>query len=178
MFAYRTVRQAEENGYEGAKKMRSTFGVLLRALQTKGVSDFLGVSYPSNPTKSRHPIPPKRLSDFEYFIKWTFGTETTAPVVTDSRQLTKWGRILQSSEAVRYIKTSPDPRFERAYFKSGGQVDSLQDALYAAAESLYEAVPLVSEHKTNRDVKTQVQRCASFLSQILQYFPETAQKYG
>lgn len=175
--AYRIVCQAEEDGHPGAKEMRKLFGVLLRALQTKGVPDFLDVSYPSDPTKSRHPVPHKRLDDFEYFIKWTFGTETTAPVVTDSRQLTKWGRILQSTEAVRYLKAAPDPRFERAYFKSGGQVDSLQDALYAAADRLEEAVPIVSEHKTNRDVKTAVQKCTSFLIQILRHFPETKEKY-
>jgi hypothetical protein len=182
--AHQVVRQAREEEVPGSQEMENAFGVLLRALQTRDIVAFLGLSYPDDPKKSRKPVPQNRFDNLKRFVEWTFGVKgEKAPLLTDSRQLTKWGRILQSDAAVRYLKTTPAQQvgtraFERAWFKSGGQVESLQGALDAAADRLEEGVPIVSEHKEDPDVKEAVRRCTLFLVQILRYFPDIQNKYG
>src|SRR5258706_5163106 len=81
--AYKLVEQSSSLQIDGAKEMENAFGVLLRALQAGGVSDFLGVKYPNNPKASRKPVPPKKISNLKLFVPWTFGTEEAARVLPD-----------------------------------------------------------------------------------------------
>ena len=179
--AFQIVQQAIALEIPGAEKMRQRFGVLMRALQTPGIRDFLGVEYPDDPAQSREPVPSNQEREFIEFVKWTFGwtldTEV-APIVTDSRQLSDWGKILESPEAVAYLRRSPRPAFERAWFRSGGQATSVAESLFLAADHLQEVVPLVSELTDVNDVRTGVGQCARFFQQVLAHFPDIGQEYG
>lgn len=175
--AHRLTVQATENDVPGADRMRSSFGVLKRALQSPGIPKFLRIGFPHDPKKSRRPsTAPKR--NLEDFVRWTFGTKDTKPVLEDSRDLTKWGQTLESAEAVRYLRTAKDPRFERAYAKSGGLREGLVDALMGASDLLAEAVPLVRKHQQDEGVRQGVERCTDYLAQILSHFPEIARGQG
>jgi hypothetical protein len=175
--AHRLVEQAKDNDTPGANLMRANFGVLTRALQSPGVVKFLGIKFPRQPAQSRTPSPkPKR--DLEDFVRWTFGTDEVKPVLEDSRDLTKWGQILSSEDAIRYLRNTSDPRFERAYSKSGGLKEGLVDSLLAAADRLEESVPLVRQHKGDEQVQRAVDRCTDYMVQILTHFPEVAKQQG
>ena len=175
--AHRLIEQSREQEIAGADVMRNSFGVLTRALQSPGITKFLGVKFPRNPKKSTNPVTaPKR--DLEDFVRWTFGTDEVKPVLEDSRDLTKWGQILESDESVRYLRNATDPRFDRAYLKSGGLVQGLVDSLLAASDNLAEAVPLVRQHRSDKDVQKGVERCADYVAQILGHFPEIAKRQG
>ncbi len=175
--AHRLAEQAKDRDVPGASDMRSSFGVLTRALQSPGVQRFLGIEFPHDPKKSRRPFKkPKR--DLEDFVRWTFGTKDAKPVLEDSRDLTRWGQILDSKDAVRYLRTAKDPRFDRAYAKSGGLKEGLVDALMGASDRLQESVPLVRGHKQDDDVRSSVEKCTDYLVQILRHFPEIAKRQG
>ena len=175
--SHRLIEQAKQDGVAGSDVMRNSFGVLTRAMQSPGVTRFLGVRFPHDPRKSHKPATaPKR--DVEDFVRWTFGTADVKPVLEDSRDLTKWGQILSSTESVRYLRSADDPRFDRAYSRSGGLMQGLVDALLAAADRLSEAVPLVRQHRESADVKAAVARCADYMAQVLTYFPEEAEAQG
>jgi hypothetical protein len=175
--AHRLVEQAREDHVPGAPEMRANFGVLTRGLQSPGVVKFLGVTFPGDPEKSRRPAttPPRDLQDF---VRWTFGTEDEKPILEDSRDLTRWGQILESQDAVRYLRGTKDPRFERAYGKSGGIKEGLVDSLLAAADRLEEAVPLVRQHRADEQVQRAVERCADYMAQVLAHFPDIALRQG
>lgn len=174
---YRLVEQAKAEKVSGSDKMRQQFGVLNRALQTAKIREFLGVTSPNDPKKSRRPAR-KAKRNLEEFVRWTFGTDEKKAVLEDSRQLTKWGTILASQDAVRYLRTAEDPRFERAYAKSGGLKDSLVDGLLGAADRLEEAIPLIRKHKSDKEVKEAVNRCADYFVQVLRYFPSIQEDQG
>jgi hypothetical protein len=176
--AYRIVMQAQDEGIPGCTSMQESFGVLLRALQAGGISEFLGVTYPDEPKKSKNPVPSDRADEFASFVKWTFGDEKNSPVLEDSRQLTRWAKVLQSPPALRYLKTTSSPRFDRAWQKSGGESESLADGLYAASFRLEESVPLIEEHLEEESIQDAVTQCARFMSQILTHFPDIARKHG
>jgi ParB/Sulfiredoxin domain len=175
--AHQLVVQATDEGIDTTELKAKSFGVLMRALQSEGVTKYLGIAYPGDPRKSRRPISESNLDNLRNFIEWTFGTSEKAPVVRDSRQLTRWGRILQSAEALSYLKRTSQPDLERAYFRSGGQAESLSESLGIAADRLEESVPLVPEHTNDSDVKAEVRRCTSFLIQILSHFPDISNQY-
>jgi len=175
--AHRLVEQARADHVDGFEQMRRQFGVLDRALQSPKIRDFLGVTFPNIPRKSRRPST-KPNRDLEDFVRWTFGTDTDEqkPVLEDSRDLTKWGTILSSPDAVRYMRTADDPRFDRAYAKSGGLREGLLDSLQGAADRLEEAIPLIRQHVSDPDIQRAVERCADYFVQVLRYFPHVQAK--
>ena len=167
--ATRLMDQADSSGVDGADQIR--VGVLLRALQAGGISDYLGIKYTGKPISARKPVKCSE-EDFAFFVRGTFGTEELDPILPESRQITKWGRILQSSEAIRYLKSSRHPNFERAWIKSGGEQESVLDMLDAAANNLEDCAPLVPDFKKDKNIQDAVRRCARRLSQILRDFPD------
>lgn len=175
--AYRLVRQAADQDVPGQEKMEDSFGVLLRALQAGGVSAFLGVTYPHDWTQSERPVPDEHIQSLTEFVQWTFGTDDRTRVLPDSRKLTEWGKILQSTEALRYLRLTDKPDFERAWAKSGGQAEALVDAIWTAAYRLEESVPLIPVHREDTDVQEAVRQCALFFMQIVQQFPDIAEQY-
>jgi ParB-like nuclease family protein len=174
---YRIVEQARSLGLPGAEQLAGTFGVLMRALQSPGVAAFLGLSFPHDPLQSKDPVPPHFHDNFRQFIEWTFGTDEKPRIIRDSRQLTRWGKILASSDAVSYLRRSGSPAFERAWFKSGGESESLMDSLLKATDYLEESIPLIPLHKDDPDIKSAVARCTQFMMQILRDFSELREKY-
>lgn len=176
--AHQIVQQASKEGVDGAEYMQRAFGVLLRALQAAGIPEFLGVVYPDDPAKSREPVPATNLQNLREFVEWTFGTKEKERILPDSRRLTDWGKILQSSAAINYMRRAPRPDFDRAWFKSGGQKESLADSLFTAADRLEESVPLVPENRDDKEVQEAVRQCVRFLVQILVHFDTICVEYG
>lgn len=176
--AFRVVEQAKEFEIPGAEIMSQRFGVLLRALQTPGIRDYIGVDYPDDQAASLEPVPHERQEEFRSFVRWTFGTDEEGPIIKDSRQLSAWGKILASEPALAYLRRSRNPTFDRAWFKSGGQSDSVSDSLFTAADHLEEVVALVSELNEDENVIAGVQACARFFGQILVHFPAIGDEYG
>lgn len=174
--AYRMVRQAQASELAGYQYIK--FGVLMRALQTKGVSEFLGITYPNDPRKSRTPIPRRKTTPFAQFVSWAFGTEQTASVLGDSRNLSKFGKILSSPEAIRYLRTASTQKLERAWQKSGGEHESLVDSLWAAADRLEEAVPTAPDYKEDVDVKSAVEKCVRLIGLVLRDFEDIRKKHA
>jgi hypothetical protein len=176
--AFQVVQQSTTLEISGAEFIRQRFGVLLRALQTPGIRNFIGVAYPDDPERSREPVPTEREQEFRDFVKWTFGTDDVGPVVSDSRQLSDWGQILESPEALSYLRRSSRPSFERAWFRSGGQAQSVAESLFIAADHLQEVVPLVSALTDKSEVRAGFGQCARFFRQVLTHFPDIGREYG
>lgn len=168
--ASRLMEQASKLEIPGADHI--TIGVLLRALQARGVSEFLGVEYPGEPLASREPVPENKLEDLAFFVRVAFGTAEQQAILPESRQLTKLGKILQSEEAVRYLKAAARPNFDRAWAKSGGEQTSVLEMLEAAADNLEDSLPLVVDYKNSREIVEAVDRCARRLHQLLRDFPD------
>lgn len=175
--AHRICEQAFKHDIDGADRMREKFGILLRLIQSGNVRTFLGIKLPGDPKKSHEPVT-KPERDFEDFIRWAFGTEAHRKILEDSRDITKYGQILASDESIRYLRASKDPSFERAWEKSGGRREGLVENLYAAEVRLEEAVALVREYRDDDDVAKGVRRCASYMVQILRYFPNVQRDEG
>jgi hypothetical protein len=175
---YRIVEQARSLEVPGWDRLAGSFGVLMRALQVPGVLNFLGVTFPGDPHLSAAPIPDEKQDNFKSFIEWTFGTSEKPRLIQDSRQLTRWGKILASTEAVSYLRRATQPSFDRAWFRSGGESESLVESLLQAADYLEQSIPLIPLHKEEQPIVATVERCTAFILQILRDFPDLRDKYG
>jgi hypothetical protein len=146
--------------------MGDAFGVLLRALQTEGISDFIGLEAADEPAQNQRPISNGNRENFERFVRWTFGTDETEKILPESRMLTRWGKILSSVAAVRYLSNAREPRFDRAWSLSGGEAEALGDMLWEASYLLADAVALVPEHLDDAAVVDAIRQCARFMRQL------------
>lgn len=168
--AYQIVEQVAADEIEGQEQISNSFGVLLRALQTEGVRLFLEINQSETPLENIRPVPASNKENLQLFVKWTFGTDRHQRVLPESRELTKWSRILQSPAALRYLKNSEDPKFEKAWARSGGESESISDSLWKASYLLADVVPLVSEHLDDEAVieaAAEVKRYVRQIDQLL-----------
>jgi hypothetical protein len=170
--AFKLVEQAIAHGLPGAEEAEDSFGVLLRALQSKGIPDFLGIAFTGVTADASDPVPAERLENLGDFLRWTFGTPDAAKVLGESRQLTKWAHILSTPESLEYLRRTPEPNFDRAWEKSGGEATTLADALYNAAEQLREAVPIIADHQMDPDVAAAFHDCVRFFRRLEHQVPE------
>lgn len=175
---FRLTEQAKTLDLPGADKLAGAFGVLMRSLQSPGILSFLGINFPGDPTRSETPVPDSNINNLRDFISWTFGTDDKKRMIADSRQLTRWGKILSSPEAVSYLRRTQTATFERAWFKSGGESESLLESLLKAADSLEESIPLVPLNKENESVKRAVERCTQYVMQMLRDYQDLKKNYG
>ena len=164
--AYQLVEQAHEWEIDGYEQMSNAFGVLLRSLQTEGVRTFLELSPASEPSENLSPVPAHKKDAYRDFVKWTFGTDSQTRVLPESRELTKWSKILQSPAAVRYLQNAEDPRFEKAWSRSGGESESIAGALWKASYLLADVVPLLSEHVKDPGIRDAAAEAHRYMKQI------------
>jgi hypothetical protein len=172
--AYRMVEQALNNEVPGADHMEDAFGVLLRSLQAKGIPEFLGIEYTGDPADAMEPVAPDHEQEFREFVRWTFGTDERPKVLRDSRDITKWARILSSDSSLSYLRRNPEPDFNRAWERSGGESQTLAELILVAADNLREAVPIVPDHANEDDVMAAAAECSRFFVRMIRSFPDLA----
>lgn len=164
--AFQLVEQAESWEIEGSKQMGDSFGVLLRALQTDGIPAFIGVEASNDSAANIDPVPAERKDDFSDFVRWTFGTDMRVRVLPESRELTRWGKILQSPAAVRYLRNTDKPKFDLAWARSGGESESIADSMWKAAYLLSDVIPLLPDHKSDEAILEAAKEINRYMRQI------------
>ncbi len=86
------------------EQVEERFSVLYLSLRTTGVQKYLRIDILADPKAAARPIPKSHLKNLKNFARWLFGDKDNVPVVRDSRQIDNFGRILESTEAVRYLE--------------------------------------------------------------------------
>ena len=95
-------------------RLRRNFSVLTLSLRSDGVQTYLGVNITADPDKVKKPIPKSKLDHLVKFALWLFGNKEKSiePILTDSRKIDKFGKVLESPQAVHYLEKTPTPRLE------------------------------------------------------------------
>lgn len=164
--AYALSQLAHDDGIPGADEMEQRFGVLIRALQAQGISEFIGVGYTGDPGALKLPSSTDETRNFADFVKWTFGTPDHPRLLPDSREITRLATVLQSDDALAYLRRSEEPSFEQAWQRAGGEATKLVEMLLVAADQLRDAVPIVADHLQDAAVLDAVDECRRFWSRI------------
>ncbi|HEY4186935.1 MAG TPA: ParB N-terminal domain-containing protein [Polyangia bacterium] len=175
--AYRMIMQARDEELIDTTQVERQFGVFMRALQASGVRDFINVPPPQGERLEEKPIKPASRKPFVEFITWAFGTDKNEPLFTDSRRLTDFGRILRSPTALKYIRSMPNPDFEKAHYLSGGEEEEAATSAQTAEFALRDTVPYARQMKSNEAFSNSIKRCADYFSQILVYYKDLREEF-
>ena len=131
--SFRILLQMDELRGVHVPSVEEKFSVLTLSLRTDGVQTYLGVDILMDPDNAKRPIPASKLKHLEKFALWLFGNDEKSiePVMTDSRKIEQFGKILESDKAVHYLETAKPPRFETAYRIAGGDASDVAGILGA-----------------------------------------------
>lgn len=174
--AYKLLLQMEETEGVDVSYIEDKFSVLYLSLRTRGVQEYLGLNIEAEPEDAKEPVPKDRTENLVRFSKWMFGNEKIEPLFTDSRYIDKFGKVLQSEEAVRYLEESKSPNFEFAVKKAGGDTEEILGLLITASDSLELAFTSLHVHADNPQVVRLASRLGSHLLNIARIFPEVAEE--
>jgi hypothetical protein len=177
--AFRILEQIESQDIEISDTgMENRFSVLFLSLRESGVQDFLGINIRAEPEDARTPVPEERLGELSEFGKWLFGTEDRRPIFTDSREVGNFARILSSTEAVEYLRSSPNFSFELALQKAGIEDEEIEIQLKEASNQIELALSRVHLHLESEPIQKAVERLALNAKELLSKFPSITSEAG
>jgi hypothetical protein len=99
-----------------------------------------------------------------------FGADDQGPIVPESRDVDKFGKILQSREAVDYLRKAELPDFGHAHRIAGGDEAEVADLIERAAFNVEQALSTAHHHVESKDVRKVVQRLALDVKRLLMIF--------
>ncbi len=172
--SFRILLQMEELKGIHIPSVEEKFSVLTLSLRTDGVQTYLSVDMTVDPAKAKRPIPPNKLKHLEKFALWLFGNDEKgiSPVITDSRKIEQFAKVLESEKAVHYLETAKPPRFETAYRIAGGDAADVAQFLEQSWFQLEEALGVIHHVKESNRVKEAAQRIVTDAGQLLVIYPE------
>jgi len=174
--AYRTLLQIEETVDDFVPKLADNrFAILYMSLATEGARSFLDVNIMADHESARTPIPPDHLENLAKFSKWLFGTKDDpipSPLVTDTRQVSSFGKILENEAAVEYLENTKSPKFDVALRIAGGDEAEIIKFIQEASYNLEQALSRVHSFKDSIELQGEVHRLGEDALQLLGIFPE------
>ena len=170
--SYRLLLQMEKQDEDvDVEKVEDRFSVLYLSLRTEGVRKYLQIDIDADPRTARRPVPPSRLQELTNFALWLFGDEKHESIVSDSRQVDEFGRVLLSKKAVEYLERTPRPSFDVARRMAGVDEDEISKHIERAADEIEEALKAAHHHKDSARLQAAVRRIGLDALQLLDVFP-------
>ncbi|AUQ54524.1 hypothetical protein [Phaeobacter inhibens] len=170
--AYSILMQMEETEGLDVGKVEDKFSVLFLSLARSDVREFLGV-------KEKFEVPPEQVKpaiskdyvqNLKEYSRWLFGDEENAAVVTDSRQVDKFAKVLASAEGLDYLRTVKRPSLEKAFVIAGGDQEELYELMTTAAYNVEEALSSIHHYAEDERLIRIVQRLSANVTQINKIF--------
>lgn len=170
--AFGLMRQIGEE-VEGVAEhhVEQRFSVMYLSLRTHGVQHFLEIDIKAEPDAAQRPANGADENLADYAV-WLFGTDERPPLFSDSRLTDKFGQILESDDAVAYLRRSDKPKFEVAHEIAGGDEPEIVNLILSAADNIEAALGRVHHYKKSKDIKNAVERLGKDVSQLLSVFPD------
>jgi hypothetical protein len=167
--AFRMLKQLEELDDEDISipQVEDRFSVLYLSLREPGSQEFLGIGVRADPEEAVHPVPDEKMEDLAYYVRWLFGTARQDPLFTDSRNVTKFGRVLESPAAVAYLKSSDRPSFELAIQKAGAEEPELVELIKSATDNVEQALGRAHLYRDSKDLQRAVDRFGRGATELL-----------
>lgn len=146
------------------------FSPLYMSLTTSGAQDYLGLSLDEVSERC-----PKIVEDRERlasFYRWLFvPVEGHRPLVKDTRDISAFGRILESESSRTYLETVKAPSFEIALQMSGDREEEIIQHLRDASHEIRVVLSSIHTLKKSEPVQNAVRQLGEDALQLLSIFP-------
>ena len=169
--SYRLLLQIEDSVEFPVQYVEERFSVMYLSLRTLGVQTYLQIDIQAGPERARSPVPAERLKELANFALWLFGDEKRPPLFTDSRRVDDFGRILESDEAVEYLKRTDRPMFEVALRTARGDEPEVIRLVERAADNIELALTRAHQYVESKKLQAAVNRFSADAKQLLSLFP-------
>lgn len=174
--AYRLLLQIEDSVEDFDPRLADgRFTILYMSVQTEGARRYLQIDLMADPQTAKRPVPEDHLENLANFARWLFGIEDAPSLVTDTRQVSGFGKILESGEAIEYLERASNPKFEVAFRIAGGDEAEIVRYIEDAADNLELALSRAHFFKSSTKLQKAVRRLGADALQLLSVFPEIYQ---
>ena len=95
--------QAQEMEIETGNLERS-FTLLTVAMNTAKLRSFIGAPVASQTIPGSTPVPRDKEANLRELLSWIYGDGATAPVITDSREISKLGNVVATPHGLRALR--------------------------------------------------------------------------
>jgi hypothetical protein len=167
--AYNIVIQARDDFEIDTNNLEASFSVFYRALSDPSITDYMGLDKSLSMERLKLPIPKKKTSALRDIIEFIHGTKDVPAAISDSRQLSQLGEILESREATDVLRKSRN--LDQAYMLCGGEKrrlkDNLEYSIYYIREALKDAY-LYKDDPSIQEIAANLRRA---YEELLKHFP-------
>jgi hypothetical protein len=170
--AYRILLQLDDLEGVSVEHVEEKFSVLFLSLREVGVQRFLSVDIQSPPDAAAKPVPDEKLQNLADFATWLFGTTTRPPLFTDSRNVGRFARVLESDDAVEYLRETRSPSFQVASQKAGADEPELVRRVETATDEIEQTLSRVHLHVDSEELRKAVDRFGRGALELLRRFPD------
>lgn len=172
--AYRLLLQMEEETDAiDLSRVEDRFSVLYRSVRNPGIQKYLSLDLNTEPQMVAKPVPSNRLEQLIKLTNWLFGTSKLPPVLTDSRDLDDFGKVLESETGLAYLERTTHPNLESAKRSAGISQSEVAENVELAASKLEEALAVVHQFRSDAipRLEAAVRRVGKDCLQLLSIFP-------
>ena len=152
------------------------FSVMYLSVRTHGVKKYLNIDILADVQDAQTPVPKTHLDALTNFALWLFGNQKHPPIFTDSRRVDDFGKILESPQAVEYLKENNRPNFEHAFQLAGGDESEIVQLLNEASTNVKLALSRVHHYKNSKDIQQETEILGIDVQQLLNVFPSIRQR--
>jgi hypothetical protein len=174
--SYRLLLQMEKRPDISINDVEDRFSVLYLSLRTEGVQTYLNIDIGADPNKAQSPVPRTHLKALSNFARWLFGTDKDEPLVADSRQVDRFGQILESEKAVAYLERTDRPSFDMALGLAGGDEPEVVRLIERAADNVEAALSRAHRYAKSKKLAEASERLGEDTMQLLTIVPEIKKK--
>ena len=166
--SYRLVLQIEDSmrGFS-FEDTGNQFSMLYHLLRKSAVQKYLNVDCFADPYNAQIPVPKKHLDELRHFARWLFGNQQYPPVFTESWRIDDYGKILESSEAVRYLEDSESPNFDYAFQLTVARESEVVHLLSEAAANAKLVVNRIHRYENSPDIQRAVESLVTNYKELL-----------
>ncbi len=130
------LKQARDVFNFDTTRAQAGFGVFTRAMSSLPLRRYIGAPAPTHVEVGERPIPKDKEEELEELLSWLFGDGKNAkPVIKESRDLTKLGRVLDSEHGIRALRETRN--LDLAAEAAGGPRERLASRLRQAKTALH-----------------------------------------
>lgn len=99
------VKQAADAGFD-IGKIESSFSLVTLAMGSPALRTFVSAPLGGEIKVGADPIPSQKLPELKEMFGWLFGAGDTPPVIKDSREISKLGKVIQKPVGLEVLRTT------------------------------------------------------------------------
>jgi hypothetical protein len=161
------AKQATEVGMN-TSGLENSFSSLTVAMGSPGIRAFISAPLGSAVSPGMKPIPEDHYEELKELLAFLFGDDLRAPVVGDTRQINRLGKIIQNPTGLETLRTNWSLADAEAAIKDQGMdpYTRLLNRLKTANESVKSTFDDISDYLNDASVKEYVQTLHENISSL------------